>query len=362
MGTFAALWLTFVLASDPLAKGPYHVGIDTVDLRDGRRGERLVKTEIWYPTETAFSGDPVRYPVTTVPSRATRRAAPVAGKFPLLIFSHGMSGSREQSTYLCEHLASHGFILASPDHLGNTRRDMNALANYQSAFDRPQDVRFVIDQTLTMNRDSKNPLAGKIDERLIGVMGHSFGGYTTLAVGGAQIDREKIPKTLRKENQPRYLSFADPRVKAIVAFAPLCSLAYDEEGLHHLTLPALIFAATRDPLTPFDTNQAPIFEHARGPRWLAKIQGATHFTFANNEMIETAPFFVQQLHAPTISRDKTDKIILSLTLAFLDRYLRGTDRYSDQLVESDGDAMVRFRAAGPSAASTTAATDAKKTP
>ena len=54
-----------------------------------------------------------------------RDATPApGGPFPGVVFSHGMAGHRRQSTFLCTHLASHGFVVASPDHVGNTLPEM----------------------------------------------------------------------------------------------------------------------------------------------------------------------------------------------------------------------------------------------
>src|SRR5262249_27794141 len=57
------------------------------------------------------------------PQDAVRDAAPRAGRFPLVAFSHGYGGHRRQSTFLCTHLASHGYVVVSADHAGNTVLD-----------------------------------------------------------------------------------------------------------------------------------------------------------------------------------------------------------------------------------------------
>ena len=122
------------MAYDPFARGPYPAGVRTMALSDFARGGRLLPAEVWYPATDADAGrdvDPAsRDTYDLVPGfppfsqDAVRAAAPRAGRHPVVLFSHGYGGHRRQSTFLCTHLASHGYVVAAVDHTGNTMLDV----------------------------------------------------------------------------------------------------------------------------------------------------------------------------------------------------------------------------------------------
>src|SRR5262245_5736502 len=188
------------MAYDPFRRGPLPAGVRTVQLVDGGRGGRRLSVELWYPATDAYAGqdltDATRdtyqlipgFPST--PQDAVRDATPRAGRFPLVGFSHGYGGHRRQSTFLCTHLASHGYVVVSADHAGNTVLD--ALQAFTSGASRepraqleefvvarPADVTFMLDQVLGGGVDH---LGALLDVERVGMTGHSFGGWTTLAV------------------------------------------------------------------------------------------------------------------------------------------------------------------------------------
>ena len=148
--------------------GPHEVAVLLADWQDSRR-QRQVPAKIYYPADGA-------------------------GPFPVIIFSHGLGGSREGYQYLGRHWASHGYVSVHLQHIGSDqavwKNSWNKLlslrqaaANLQNAVNRPLDVSFAIDQLEILNR-SEGPLKGRLDLDRVGVAGHSFGAYTTLAVAG----------------------------------------------------------------------------------------------------------------------------------------------------------------------------------
>src|SRR6185295_5960136 len=151
---------------------------------------RPVLTEVYYPsTAEAVAGlprDTVRVlgiDLLTTPSSRDVGLAP--GRFPLVLFSHGNGGIRFQSFFFAAHLASHGFIVATPDHHGNTFVDaLLGVVDPASAANRPRDLSFLIDEFESFDVEPGNFLAGGIDPARIGVSGHSFGGYTAFAIAG----------------------------------------------------------------------------------------------------------------------------------------------------------------------------------
>jgi len=179
---------------DPFARGPFPVGVRTVELA---RGTRPLPAELWYPATDEYAGQDVaettrdRYELIPgfpfVWQDAVRDATPRRGRHPLVAFSHGYGGHRRQSTFLCTHLASHGYVVAAVDHTGNTMLEVvqgvmtlrsggtlphpdTVLREFVAL--RPADVSYAIDQVLAMD--------GLVDPDRIGMAGHSFGGWTTL--------------------------------------------------------------------------------------------------------------------------------------------------------------------------------------
>src|SRR5438876_152784 len=133
---------------DPFARGPFPVGVRSGQLRDARRHDRPLPFEIWYPAAPGFIGldlSPATQDTFTVlpnapPLRqaAVRDAAVQPGRYPLVVYSHTSLGHRRQSSFLCTHLASHGYVVAAADHTGNTFGDLVARANAGTTL-RPED-------------------------------------------------------------------------------------------------------------------------------------------------------------------------------------------------------------------------------
>ena len=182
---------------DPFRRGPLPAGVRTLDLVDEVREGRRLAVEVWYPAADAYAGRDVAADTfelipgfASLTQDAVRDAVPRAGRWPLVAFSHGYTGHRRQSTFLCTHLASHGYVVASADHTGNTVLDaVQAMMTGQrpdpattlrdSAATRPADVMFAIDRVLD---GAAADLGAHVDAGRIGMAGHSFGGWTTLAV------------------------------------------------------------------------------------------------------------------------------------------------------------------------------------
>lgn len=189
------------MSYDPFARGPFPVGVRTLSATDASRDQRFLPIEVWYPATDANAGrdldDATKDHYEVLPGfppadqDAVRDAAPRDGKYPLVAFSHGFGGHRRQTTFLCTHLASHGYVVASADHTGNTVIDvMQAVMGVASGTPmpepleilnefiaaRPADVAFMIDQVAAAPEIGAHVLTDRI-----GMTGHSFGGWTTLA-------------------------------------------------------------------------------------------------------------------------------------------------------------------------------------
>jgi predicted dienelactone hydrolase len=260
--------------------GSYPVGITTLDLVDISRlnvpgdGPRPVTVEVYYPsTSAAVAGEPQEVvqlfglDLATVP--AYRDVDLAAGSFPLVVFSHGNNGIRIQSFFFAGHLASHGYIVVAADHHGNTFPDtLASIVDPDPAVNRPLDMSFVIDEFTTLNADVGGFFEGAIDLAKIGASGHSFGGYTSLALAGGSFGLG---------------TFTDPRVSAVFPQAPTV-LPFTAAYFPTITIPTLIVGGTIDETTPFETDQQFPFDNmvpGASVVGLAEVDQAGHFTFSS---------------------------------------------------------------------------------
>ncbi len=155
----------------PAAAQRYAVG--TRELRLAR-GARKLRTVLLYPAAGA-EGDPIR-----------RNAAPAPGRFPLVLFSHGLHGSPERYTPAAASWAAAGLVVALPayPHTSDGARHYRR----KDIRNQPADAAYVIDRVRDLDRRRGDPLAGRIDGAHVAAVGHSAGGYTTTGMFSAGHD------------------------------------------------------------------------------------------------------------------------------------------------------------------------------
>ena len=180
-----------VTPAELAARGPYAVGVTTKTLPEGG----LV--EVWYPADESTAGGTVVYNVRdflppgvgdlitegiddSFTIEATRDAAAAGdGPFPIVLFSHGASSYRLQSSHIAEHLASWGIVTASTDH---PSRDLTNSLGGTTDGQAPSVDQMRSMRTLLTTLDEDPVLGGVLDNDRIALGGHSAGGGTIAEV------------------------------------------------------------------------------------------------------------------------------------------------------------------------------------
>jgi predicted dienelactone hydrolase len=277
------------------APGPFKVEVRLFDWTDAKRN-RKVPVKIYYP---AGAG---------IPS-------------PLIVFSHGLGGSREGYEYLGRHWAGHGYISVHIQHLGSDDqvwRDQarpmqsmrRAAADPQNAIDRARDVSFVIDQMEKLNGE-EDVFRDRIDLGRIGVAGHSFGANTTLVAAGQIFI---LPGG-------KELGFSDPRVKAAIPMSSPVPRNKDDLGraFGKITVPCLHMTGTLDDSPIGETTAAdrrlPFDNIVGADQFLVIFNGGDHMIFSGRSRPTSV---AGQGKKDALFQD----LIRQSTTAFWDAYLR----------------------------------------
>jgi predicted dienelactone hydrolase len=247
---------------------------------------------------------------------------------PMIIFSHGLGGSREGYGYLGEYWAGCGYISVHLQHLGSDdavwrgagfdafAQLKQAVADPLNAVNRAGDVPFAINQMLALSHQMSeagyDPLRGLVDENEIGMAGHSFGAWTTLALVG--------------EKNAGGVTFTDARIKAAIAMSPpVPGGAAEAAGqFAGIGVPVFHMTGTRDDSPIGETKAAERripYDQSKVPgSCLLILKGADHMTFSGHI-----------LGAFRKEDARYQAIILPASVAFWDANLRGEQAARDWL-------------------------------
>ncbi|MEM7572550.1 MAG: dienelactone hydrolase [Bacteroidota bacterium] len=306
-------------APELAAAGEHAIGVRTIEIVNPEQPnlvaaedaelkmyERKLTLEVWYPSEgdpnskatTVYEevmgvyGNPERPLIPfSFQGRAVRDAPPkiATQPYPLVIVSHGYVGSRYLMTYLTENLASKGYVVVAIDHADATFRDAGPF--HSTLYFRSIDVLFTLDAIDALSQPrAESFLAGLVDCNQTGLVGYSMGGYGVLNVGGAgyspQLSSFFQAQTggstiidKRCVGNEAFPAQPDPRIKAIVAFAPWGQNfgVWNEEGLQGLSVPTFFIAGDQDDISGYDNGIKAIYEGAtNAERYLLTYAGARH--------------------------------------------------------------------------------------
>lgn len=206
-----------------------------------------------------------------------------AGKAPVVLFSHGLGGSLDSGTRWAEAWSRAGIAVINIQHPGSDRSIIGsggflaAMSPAQLAA-RVGDVHFVIDQLSRRKREGACDLT-RFDLTRIGMSGHSFGAHTTLAIAG-----QRYAGDFGK-------GFADPRVKAAIAFSPAPPMrGSDGDAFGAIAIPVMSVTGTADttPVLPQISaadRQRPFRAMPAGGKYLLVLSGATHMDYNGQDNV-----------------------------------------------------------------------------
>lgn len=292
--------------ADPDASGPYGIGVQTLEFTDAR-GKDMV-AEIWYPATVSPDSTPDPYPEIPITLNAHRKArADTRGApYPLVAFSHGMGGIRYQSAFLCEFLASHGYVVVAMDHTHNTFLDMDESMSVQVLLERPGDVTYTVDEVYRLAQSEDPTFAGMVDpEAGYAMMGHSFGAWTSMVVGGGVLSLQSLVDYCAADHDSIACDYlaevrddsgqlddaADPRVRTTLPLAPGVWYGFGDggEGLREVVDP-FVLGGDHDTVLPYDTEILPTYAAMAAPKQLGTLANAGHYAFSDICLI-AAPLF-----------------------------------------------------------------------
>lgn len=250
-----------------------------------------------------------------------RDAAPADGVYPLVVISHGHSGTPWAYRQLAKHLALAGFVVALPAHTGNTRTDNTLAGTAANLANRPRHITLTIDAALAdavLGAHIATDAAGA----RVAVIGHSIGGYTALAAAGGVAWSGPYE---RKDSQalPEQVPVTpDARIRALVLLNP-ATFWFIAGSLRPVDLPILLRTGEKDEVTPIE-HAHKIIEGVARPELVEHkdIPGAGHFAFMSKFPPEmTRPGFKPSQDPEGFDRERIQPEFFADVTAFLRRTL-----------------------------------------
>lgn len=247
-------------------------------------------------------------------------APPADGVYPLVVISHGHSGTPWAYRQLAKHLALAGFVVALPAHTGNTRLDNTLAGTAANLANRPRHITLSIDAAL-----ADAALAPHIARNGVAVIGHSIGGYTALAAAGGiawsgpyeRKDSNALPEQVPTK--------PDPRIKSLVLLNP-ATFWFIAGSLRPVDLPILLRTGEKDETTPIE-HAHKIIEGVAQPALVEHkdVPGAGHFAFMSKFPPEmTRPNFKPSQDPEGFDREAIQPEFFADVTAFLHRTLCAT--------------------------------------
>ncbi|MDJ0662573.1 MAG: alpha/beta hydrolase [Crocosphaera sp.] len=325
--------IDFSQLTDPRQSGPFEVKKDRWNLFDQNR-KRNFYVEVYQPQ--------------TLPNESV----------PVIVISHGLASRPEDFSKWANHLASYGYVVALPQHPGSdiqqTENFLEGLSRQiflrNEFINRPLDITYTIDE---LERRNQGWFSGKLDLKNVGVAGHSFGGYTMLAIAGATPDFNRLEQICNLEIgdlntalllqcralklEKKDYNFKDDRVKALFVVNPVNSGIFGDKSLEKIDIPVFIAAGSYDPATPFIFEQVASYPRLKVPeKYLQLQEGQAHVDFSQLDagIMDT----LQKTTKLTLpSPQLLDSYTHSMMLSFFEVYIEKNSQYRPFLQSAYGE-------------------------
>lgn len=230
-----------------------------LQFRADSQTSRPLDISVWYPTSQSTPYSLIADNPAFVGTLVIRDASVKPGRFPVVILSHGYRGNWRNMNWLATRLAASGYLVTAVNHPGTTSRN-HAPQDARQWWQRPTDL------SRTLDSLTQHPLwAEHIDQRDISVIGHSLGGWSTLLLTGAEVDREQLSRECQRSPNPRTCGVAsemglfarqddepprhplrDARVKRAILLDIGLAHSLSVSSLRQIDIPVLILAAGVD--------------------------------------------------------------------------------------------------------------------
>lgn len=364
-----------------LAKsGAHSVGVKTIDVVHPNQlntadfssmVDRKLTLEVWYPAKKGSQESAVYTDVTrlgkafSLQGTAVRDAEPLTnGSYPLVVLSHGYTGYRTIMFYLGEHLASHGYVVASIDHTDSTNADIDfknaPFAGFPSTLlNRARDQQFVLDKFSEPDFE----FSEISDTSTAAVMGYSMGGFGAVnTVGGCyQFSKEGLMRLGYPEDAATGLAplfsfcnagreVVDPRWKAMVAFAPWGQelQIHKPEALANIKVPTLYVSGDHDDISGYENGVMKLFQQtSASDNYLLTFREARHNIAPHPapQIAYAEEIDLGHYEEPVWDSEVMNRVNQHFALAFLDCYIKGsqekcgflpTRENSNQVKQADG--------------------------
>ncbi|MDR3614522.1 MAG: hypothetical protein P4L53_13250 [Candidatus Obscuribacterales bacterium] len=263
-----------------------------------------------------------------------------AGPYPVVIFSHGLGGSRESASYFGAAMANNGYLCLALQHPGSDTSvwmdslqkgqgdikegvlsDMRKAASPENLRLRVDDVKFVLNELERLNA-SAGEWHHRLDLTKIGCSGHSFGAGTTMAIAGQNYGFGG-----------KKLTINDPRVKAVLYMSPPVNLRGRDPKVVYdsIKIPGMLMTGTEDK-SPINDNSAADrlipFENIAAPdQYLVNFNGGDHMIFSGRNLRG-------EQGRDAVKDEHFHALINKLSLAFFDAYLKGDQKQKQWLKQS----------------------------
>jgi predicted dienelactone hydrolase len=290
----------------------------------------------------------------TLPTDLYLPDLPESQKAPLVVISHGLGGDRTTFAYLAEHLASHGLAVAVVEHPGSSSAQLEALltgltnqgVESEEMIRRPVSIQTLLDELTVAARNPE--IGSRVNLQQVGMLGQSLGGYTTLALAGATIDRSSLelvcpPEISSQANlslllQCSVLTLPPPlpplqesRIQAAIAINPFDSVIFGPQGMANIAVPTMLMSSSNDTVTPALAEQLRPFSWLTPrDRYLLLMENGTHFsTIYRQQTGEDVIPVPRAVVGP--APEAAQRYVRAMSVAFFKVYLAADDAYRQYL-------------------------------